>query len=70
MFTGRGIQTSTDARRAKNAINGPGEENHNKGFTKVAIDNPPDSFVSFDEDAVTGYVVDLDYIKNEDTQGK
>ena len=60
------IQTSTDARRAKNAINGPGEENHNKGFTKVIIDNPPDSFVSFDEDEITGYWVDLDFIEMKD----
>lgn len=37
----------------------------NNGFIKVNVEDAPESFVSYDEDAITGYVVDLSIIEYE-----
>lgn len=40
-------------------MNGPGERYWNQEFTRAYVENPPDSFVSFNEDAITGYWIDF-----------
>ena len=58
------IQELVSSQRISNQIYGADEEN--KGFYKKRIANPPASFVSFDENMITGYVVDLETINFED----
>ena len=67
------VKKGVDTVRLANAKTGKtDEENINKGFIKVRVENPPENFVSFDEDKLTGYVVDLsviDYEKLESGRG-
>ena len=64
------IEDKVRSKRIENSLKAPGELIKNKGFTKVYIENPPDDFVSFDEDAITGYWVNMDTIQeNEITTG-
>lgn len=58
--------------RSINAKSGIDESTLNKGFIKVKVENPPDNFVSYDNDTPTGYVIDLsviDYNKLKTGQG-
>ena len=57
------VQQQSSEKRLANQIYGTGEVIENKGFYKTKIKNPPEDFVSFSEDAIYGYVVDLEYIK-------
>ena len=60
------VKKGVDAVRLTNAKTGKTDEDTiNKGFIKVRVENPPESFVSFDEDKLTGYVVDLSTIDYE-----
>lgn len=60
------VKKGVDAVRLTNAKTGKTDEDTiNKGFIKVRVENPPESFVSFDEDKLTGYVVDLSVIDYE-----
>ena len=59
------IKKGIDSIRLLNAKEGTDEETLNKGFIKVRIENAPESFVSFDDNEVTGYVVDLSTISYE-----
>ena len=55
-----------------NSKQGRDEKTVNKGFIKVNINNAPESFVSYTDDGITGYVVDLsviDYQKSSKGQG-
>ena len=67
------VKKGVDSVRLSNAKTGKtDEETINKGFIKVRVENPPENFVSFDEDKLTGYVVDLstiDYEKLETGRG-
>ena len=56
------VQELVSSQRISNQIYGNEEEQENKGFYKKRIVNPPESFVSFDENMITGYVVDLETI--------
>ena len=49
--------------RMTNAKEGTDEETINEGFAKVNVIGAPDNFKSFDDDAITGYVVDLEKIE-------
>ena len=72
--TGRGIfirelslvQQATGEKRLDNQIYGTSEEQTNKGFYKTKIKNPPVNFVSFSEEEIYGYVIDLAYTHVED----
>ena len=55
------IQVSTV--RLHNQTAGIGEEKKNKGFYKATVPNPPEEFVSFSENEIYGYVVDLELIE-------
>ncbi len=60
------VKKGVDSVRLTNAKTGKtDEETINKGFIKVRVENPPENFVSFDEDKSTGYVVDLSVIDYE-----
>lgn len=60
------VKKGVDAVRLTNAKTGKtDEETINKGFIKVRVENPPETFVSFDENQLTGYVVDLSVIDYE-----
>lgn len=59
------IKKGVDSVRIKNAKIGTKEEQINRGFIKVQVEDEPDSFVSFDEDTVTGYAIDLSKINYE-----
>ncbi|MBQ6860531.1 MAG: InlB B-repeat-containing protein, partial [Clostridia bacterium] len=61
------VQERVAGQRISNQIYGADEEQENKGFYKKRIVNPPATFVSFDEDIITGYVVDLELIDFEDS---
>lgn len=67
------VKKGVDSVRLTNAKTGKTDEDTiNKGFIKVRVENPPENFVSFDEDKLTGYVVDLstiDYEKLETGRG-
>ena len=57
--------------RTVNAKEGIDEKTLNKGFIKVKIENPPENFMSYDDDESTGYLVDLsaiDYAKSKSGQ--
>ncbi len=74
--TGRGIfvrelslvQQATNEKKLDNQIYGTSEETTNKGFYKAKIKNPPMNFVSFSEDEIYGYVIDLSYTHVEDAE--
>lgn len=57
------VKSSVYGKRMANAKLGTDERTINTGFIKVAIANPPDGYVSFDTDDITGYVVDLTTIE-------
>lgn len=60
------VKKGVDSVRLANAKTGKTDEDTiNKGFIKVRVENPPENFVSFDEDKMTGYVVDLAVIDYE-----
>ena len=60
------VKKGVDSVRLANAKTGKTDEaTINKGFIKVRVENPPENFVSFDEDELTGYVVDLSVIDYE-----
>ncbi len=57
------VKKGVDTVRLANAKTGKtDEETINAGFIKVRVVNPPETFVSFDEDQLTGYAVDLSVI--------
>ncbi|MBQ8298477.1 MAG: InlB B-repeat-containing protein [Clostridia bacterium] len=60
------VEQQSSEKRFANQINGTGEAIENQGFYKTKIKNPPEDFVSFSEDAIYGYVVDLEYIEFDD----
>ena len=60
------VEQQSSEKRFANQIYGTGEVIENKGFYKTKIKNPPEDFVSFSEDAIYGYVVDLEYIDFDD----
>ena len=72
--TGRGIfirelglvQQAAAEKRLDNQIYGSSEEQTNKGFYKTKVKNPPVNFVSFSEEEIYGYVIDLAYTHVED----
>ena len=65
--TGRGIfvrelslvQQAASEKRLDNQIYGTSEEQTNKGFYKTKVKNPPVNFVSFSEEEIYGYVINL-----------
>ena len=59
------VKKGIDSVRLLNAKEGTDEETLNRGFIKVRVENAPESFVSFDADEITGYVVDLSTISYE-----
>ena len=60
------VKKGVDTVRLANAKTGKtGEEAINAGFIKVRVVNPPETFVSFDEEQLTGYAVDLSTIDYE-----
>ena len=67
------LQELTDAetrvaeKRISNQVSGSDEESTNKGFLKVYVQNPPDEFVSFSNEAVYGYAIDLSVISFENS---
>ena len=64
----RGVETV----KLINAKEGTDEKTLNQNFKKVEVENPPENFVSFDDEKITGYVVDLekiDYKKLKTGQG-
>lgn len=67
------VKKGVDAVRLTNAKAGKTDEDTiNAGFIKVRVVNPPETFVSFDEEQITGYAVDLstiDYQKLEIGRG-
>ena len=60
------IEEKVKAKQTANAELGVGEEVKHTGFTKVVVEGAPDDFVSFDNDEITGYWVNMKTI-NEDT---
>ncbi len=61
------VEESVANKRITNQIYGTGDETINKGFYKVKVVNPPTSFVSFDKNNLTGYVVDLELVQFDDS---
>ena len=60
------VKKGIDTVRLANAKSGKTDEDTiNAGFIKVRVVNPPETFVSFDEDQLTGYAVDLSTIDYE-----
>ena len=59
------VKKGVNTKRLSNSKKGLDEETLNQGFIKVRVDNPPETFESFDEDQITGYVVDLHVIEYE-----
>ncbi len=67
----KNVEVSVSAVRISNQKGGIGEEFKEEGFYPVLIENPPQEFVSFEENEFKGYVVDLSKIKeNETKKGK
>lgn len=62
------VNSGTQAVLKNNVLNGNTEEARNKGFAKVSVENPPGNFTSVDEDALSGYLVDMDTIKVSGTK--
>ena len=62
------VEVGVSATRINNQKGGIGEEFKETGFYPIIIENPPENFVSFGEDEFYGYIVDLDYIDNEETK--
>ena len=62
------VQQATSEKRLDNQIYGTSEEQTNKGFYKSKIKNPPANFVSFSEEEIYGYVIDLSYTHVEDAE--
>ena len=61
------VKKGIDTVRLANAKTGKTDEDTiNAGFIKVRVVNPPETFVSFDEDQMTGYWVDFDTIKEKE----
>ena len=61
------VEENVANKRITNQIYGTSDEQINKGFYKVRVANPPTSFVSFDKNALTGYVVDLELVQFDDS---
>ncbi len=60
------VKKGIDTVRLANAKSGKTDEDTiNAGFIKVRVVDPPETFVSFDEDQLTGYAVDLSTIDYE-----
>ncbi len=59
------VKKGINVKRLANSKKGTSEEVLNSGFIKVYVDNAPETFKSFDANAVTGYVVDLSVIEYE-----
>ena len=62
------VNSGTQAVLRNNVLNGNSEEARNQGFKKVSVENPPGNFASVDEDALSGYLVDMDTIKVSGTK--
>lgn len=62
------VEVSVSQTRIKNQQGGIGEEYKETGFYPIAIENPPEDFVSFSDDDYYGYIVDLNYVKNKETK--
>ncbi len=61
------VEENVANKRITNQIYGTSDETINKGFYKVRVVNPPTSFISFDKDSLTGYVVDLELVQFDDS---
>ena len=59
------IKKGVNTKRLSNSKKGLDEETLNQGFIKVRVQGAPPTFESFDEDEITGYVVDLHVIEYE-----
>ena len=59
------VKKGVNVRRLANAKVGTDQKTLNKGFIEVNIENAPETFVSFDPNGMTGYVVDLTTIEYE-----
>lgn len=59
------VKKGVNTKRLSNSKKGLDEETLNQGFIKVRVEDPPEIFESFDEDEITGYVVDLHVIEYE-----
>lgn len=59
------VEIRVSSTRLMNQTEGTGEEIKNKGFYKSYVQNPPETFVSFSEDSVYGYVVNMELITFE-----
>ncbi len=59
------IKKGVNTKRLSNSKKGLDEETLNQGFIKVRVQDAPETFESFDEDEITGYVVDLHVIEYE-----
>lgn len=59
------IKKGVNTKRLSNSKKGLDEETLNQGFIKVRVQDAPTTFESFDEDEITGYVVDLHVIEYE-----
>lgn len=62
------VGSGVAAKRLANSKEGTSEKIVNRGFIKVYVMDAPETFVSFDKDNVTGYVVDLSTIEYTDLQ--
>ena len=62
------VRQAANEKKLDNQIAGTSEENTYKGFYKTKIKNPPVNFVSFSEDEIYGYVIDLEYVHTEDAE--
>ena len=60
------VQQAANESKLDNQVDGTSEEIKFRGFYKTRIKNPPISFVSFSEDEIYGYVIDLEYVHTED----
>ena len=63
----KAVEVNVSATRIDNQEKGIGEEIKEVGFYPIYIENPPLEFVSFRENDYFGYIVDLEYIQNEET---
>lgn len=59
------IKKGVNTKRLSNSKKGLDEETLNQGFIKVRVQDAPTTFESFDEEEITGYVVDLHVIEYE-----
>ena len=59
------IKKGVNTKRLSNSKRGLDEETLNQGFIKVRVQDAPPTFESFDDNEITGYIVDLHVIEYE-----